>query len=210
MDTQHHPDPEPSVPVETAEHVDTEPVAAEPAKTRSGNVDKTEIGPTIVIRGKLKSSEDLIVRGRIEADITSDKSLHVKNSGIIKATVRVSSARIDGILVGNVNAEEKLEIAAEGRVVGDLHTPRIVIREGAAFKGNIDMPNFDAKRSPAPAEPVVEKVAAAPDMPDVDIDIDEAPVATEPVEAAPAVPDAGDPQKRGDGLFGRKKKKRRN
>ncbi len=106
----------------------------------------TAIGPTIVIRGKLKSDEDLIVKGRIDAEIQSSKALLIENSGVVKANVRVKSARISGVVVGNISAEDKVEIASDGRVVGDLLSPRIVISDGAAFRGKIDMQNFDAAR----------------------------------------------------------------
>jgi cytoskeletal protein CcmA (bactofilin family) len=118
----------------------------------------TAIGPTIVIRGKIKSDEDLIVKGRIEAEIQSSKALLVENSGIIKANVKVKSARISGVLVGNITAEERVELAPDGRMVGDLTAPKIVINDGAAFRGHIDMQNFDegSERKPEPV------AAAAP------------------------------------------------
>jgi cytoskeletal protein CcmA (bactofilin family) len=103
----------------------------------------TAIGPTIVIKGKLKSDEDLIVKGRIEAEIQSSKALLVENSGIIKANVRVKSAKLSGVLVGNITAEERVEILSDGRMVGDLTAPKIIINDGAAFRGRIDMQNFD-------------------------------------------------------------------
>lgn len=112
----------------------------------------TAIGPTIVIKGKLKSDEDLIVKGRIEAEIASSKALLVENSGIIKANVRVKSARISGVLVGNITAEERVEIAPDGRMVGDLTAPKIIINDGAAFRGRIDMQTFDQADEPKPVE----------------------------------------------------------
>jgi cytoskeletal protein CcmA (bactofilin family) len=129
----------------------------------------TAIGPTIVIKGKLKSDEDLIVRGRIEAEISSSKALLVENSGVIKANVKVKSARISGVLVGNITAEERVEIAPDGRMVGDLTAPKIIINDGAAFRGRIDMQNFDdgaheskpESRSDAKPEPA-PKAAPAP------------------------------------------------
>ena len=120
----------------------------------------TAIGPTIVIRGKLKSDEDLIVRGRIEAEISSSKALFIENSGIIKANVSVKSAKISGVVVGNITAEERIEIAPDGRVVGDLMAPRIIISDGAAFRGRIDMQSFDeAEAAPPPPEPPVKPAA---------------------------------------------------
>lgn len=114
--------------------------------TETPQATTTTIGPTIVIKGKLKSDEDLIVRGRIEAEIQSTKALFIENSGIVKANVRVKSAKISGVVVGNITAEEKVEIAADGRVVGDLMAPRIIISDGAAFRGRIDMQTFEEGR----------------------------------------------------------------
>jgi len=129
------------------------------AKGENGNgqakATTTAIGPTIVIKGKLRSDEDLVVKGRIEAEIQSSKALLVENSGIIKANVRVKSARISGVLVGNITAEERVEIAPDGRMVGDITAPKIIINDGAAFRGRIDMQNFDeAGEGKAKSEPV--------------------------------------------------------
>ncbi|HZS36896.1 MAG TPA: polymer-forming cytoskeletal protein [Polyangia bacterium] len=130
-----------------------------------GAATTTAIGPTIVIRGKLKSDEDLIVKGRIDAEIQSSKALLIENSGVVKANVRVKSARISGVVVGNISAEDKVEIASDGRVVGDLLSPRIVISDGAAFRGRIDMQSFDDGRDaarPAQAQPAKPAAAAEP------------------------------------------------
>jgi cytoskeletal protein CcmA (bactofilin family) len=116
----------------------------------------TTIGPTIIIRGRLKVDENLTVKGRIDAEIRSSKALIIENSGIVMAVVRVQSAKISGVLVGNITAEEKIEIAPDGRVVGDLRAPRIVISDGAAIRGKIDMSLDEGRESEANA------VAASP------------------------------------------------
>jgi cytoskeletal protein CcmA (bactofilin family) len=137
-------------------------------------VHMTTIGASIIIRGRLKVHEDLTVRGRIEAEITSSKALIIENSGIVKANVRVMSAKISGVLVGNITAEEKIEIAADGRVVGDLRAPRIMISDGAAFRGKIEMQGFeeqpqsDAATDSAPsasAPTALDSLPAAPAPP---------------------------------------------
>ena len=138
----------------------------------------TTIGPTIIIRGKLKSDEDLVVEGRIDAEIASSKALMVENSGIVKANVQVKSARVSGVVVGNISAESKVELASDGRVVGDILSPKIVIRDGAAFRGRIDMPDFDEPRAAVP-----EPVAAAKMNP---IIVEEQPFAArEPTDGFP-------------------------
>ncbi|MEM9488759.1 MAG: polymer-forming cytoskeletal protein, partial [Myxococcota bacterium] len=108
----------------------------------------TTIGPTITIRGKLRSGEDLIVKGRIDAELTSSKAIFLENSGIVRANANVASAHISGILLGDVTANSKIELAKDGRMIGDMLAPRIVIQDGAAFRGKIDMPNFDTDEPP--------------------------------------------------------------
>ena len=135
-------------------------------KGENGQANKgttTAIGPTIVIKGKLKSDEDLIVRGRIEAEISSSKALLVENSGVIKANVKVKSCRLSGVLVGNITAEERVEIMPDGRMVGDLTAPKIIINDGAAFRGRIDMQNFDeGHEAKSESRPEVKPEPAAP------------------------------------------------
>jgi cytoskeletal protein CcmA (bactofilin family) len=144
----------------------------------------TTIGPTIIIRGKLKSDEDLIVKGRIDAAITSSKALLIENSGIVNADVKVESVRVSGVLVGNITAASRSEIAADGRVVGDILTPKLIISDGAAFRGQIDMQNFDegSRGGPGPEPARSAFPSRSPSPP---------PAASAP---APRGPDGGGPK----------------
>ena len=119
----------------------------------------TVIGKSVTIKGKLRTQEDLIIKGRVEADITSKKAVYVENSGIIKANIDVRVVRISGVVVGDVTAHDKIEIASDGRVVGDLTAPRIIISDGAAFRGKIDMPDAAQMkdRPKKPARPSVDE-----------------------------------------------------
>lgn len=157
------------------------------AKPQTATETTTVVGPSIVIRGRLKCAEDLVIKGRVDAEITSSKSLHIENSGIVKANIDVQSVTINGVLVGNITAEKRTEIASDGRVVGDILTPTLVISDGASIRGRIDMPNFDSaarpmtNRTPGKATPVVATEAAPPPVVEPVV---EPVVAPEPVAAA--------------------------
>jgi len=99
----------------------------------------TTIGETIVIRGEIKGDEDLTVKGRVEGMINLKKSLFIENSGRIKAGINTNEVNVSGELEGNIMASTKTEIASDGRMIGDIKSPRVVISDGAKFKGNIDM-----------------------------------------------------------------------
>ena len=102
----------------------------------SGN---TVIGPSILINGKLTGDEDLTVRGRVEGELSLTRTLIVEPSGVVKANVTVKNAVVSGVVVGNIQATESVELTQEGRMVGDIRAPRVIIVDGASFRGRVDM-----------------------------------------------------------------------
>ncbi len=122
------------------------------------NAASTVVGESILISGKLQGDEDLTVRGRVQGSITLTRTLIVEPSGVVKADSTVRNAVISGVVVGNVTASESVHLTREGRMVGDINSPRVIIVEGAAFRGRIDMgqvaePQLDrtVRSAPAPA-----------------------------------------------------------
>ena len=122
----------------------------------------TIIGESILISGSLNGDEDLTVRGRVEGTLTLTKTLVVEPTGIVKAEVQVKNCVIAGVVVGNVTATESVEITKEGRMVGDIAAPRVIIVDGASFRGRIDMGEVDieGERLPRSTRPT-----AAPSRP---------------------------------------------
>jgi cytoskeletal protein CcmA (bactofilin family) len=109
------------------------------AANAADRTDNTVIGASILISGKLTGDEDLTVRGRVEGEVNLTRTLIVEPSGIVKANVSVKNAIVSGVVVGNIAATESVELTQEGRMVGDIHSPRVIIVDGASFRGQIDM-----------------------------------------------------------------------
>src|SRR5512136_2098519 len=103
----------------------------------------TIIGESILINGNLNGDEDLTVRGRVEGTVTLTKTLTVEPTGIVKAEVQVKNCVIAGVVVGNVTASESVELTKEGRMVGDISAPRVIIVDGASFRGRVDMGDLE-------------------------------------------------------------------
>jgi cytoskeletal protein CcmA (bactofilin family) len=99
----------------------------------------TVIGNTIVIDGEITGEEDLTIRGTIKGRIALSASLYVENSGTIEADIETETVDISGSVTGNISASDKVELKSDGRMVGDIKAPRILIADGAVFKGNVDM-----------------------------------------------------------------------
>ncbi len=123
----------------------------------------TVIGESILINGSLNGDEDLTVRGRVEGTLTLTRTLVVETTGIVKAEVQVKNCIIAGVVVGNVTASESVEITKEGRMVGDINAPRVIIVDGASFRGRVDMGEVDvAGERPRAA---VSRPAPRPSLP---------------------------------------------
>jgi len=115
----------------------------------------TIIGESILISGSLNGDEDLTVRGRVEGTLTLTRTLVVEPTGTVKAEVQVKNCVIAGVVVGNVTASESVEITKEGRMVGDISAPRVIIVDGASFRGRIDMGEVDVERAERGSRPAL-------------------------------------------------------
>lgn len=124
--------------------------AAPPPKSTSSTC---VIGAKTVVKGEITGDEDVIVEGQIEGEIRISRDLRVGVGGLVKATVDAQSVIVSGEVVGDCSAAQRVEIQASGRLTGNIRAPRIVIAEGALFKGNSDMSprKEDSKGRPAGA-----------------------------------------------------------
>lgn len=98
------------------------------------------IGPSIHFKGELTGEEGLIIDGSIEGTINlKGNSLIVGENGKILADVFANTIKVDGYLKGELHGVEKVHISRNGEVKGNIFSPRVVIEDGATFKGSIDM-----------------------------------------------------------------------
>ena len=99
----------------------------------------TVIGSSIMIDGEISGDEDLVIQGTVKGKIAVKESLFVESSGIVEADIETQNVEIAGKVTGNILASDKVELKTDCRVVGDIKAPRILIADGASFKGNVDM-----------------------------------------------------------------------
>ncbi|MDH3628848.1 MAG: polymer-forming cytoskeletal protein [Acidobacteriota bacterium] len=98
------------------------------------------IGQSVQIKGELTGNEDLTIDGMVDGKIlVKDHSLTVGANGRLSAEVHAKTVLVLGQVVGNITADDKVEIAPSGSVQGDIRAPRVAIADGARFKGGIDM-----------------------------------------------------------------------
>ncbi len=97
------------------------------------------IGRGITIKGNLAGAEELVIEGAVEGHISLKNHLTIKESGRITADITTESLLVHGQVSGNIEANDLVSLSAEASVVADIKAPRVVLEDGARFKGRIEM-----------------------------------------------------------------------
>jgi cytoskeletal protein CcmA (bactofilin family) len=132
------PDPRPAQ--EQAAPSQTPQAAPQPASHTPKPAGKsTVLGERTRYTGKIDTDEPLLIHGGFEGEIKSSSEVEVAENGVVKATLSARSIIISGRVNGDCTATDKLEIRATGKLTGSIHAARIVVAEGAEFKGTSQM-----------------------------------------------------------------------
>lgn len=122
------------------------------------------IGKSVVLKGQIYGREDLTIDGEVEGTVElQEHRLTIGPNGKVVATIKAREIVVLGTVQGNIETREKIDIRKEAKVVGDIRTARIVIEDGAYFKGSIDIVRAEAPKPAAQpvAAPKPQPVASA-------------------------------------------------
>ena len=99
------------------------------------------LSPTMRVKGQISGNEDLLVDGKVEGPISlGEHRLTVGKNGQVTGGLEAREIIICGKVDGNQSVVgESIEIRKDALMIGDVTTRRIVIEDGAAFKGSIDI-----------------------------------------------------------------------
>lgn len=140
------------------------PVAAAPV---SGTSTRNVLNSDVSVVGELRFTDDLLIDGSVEGEITSDGVLTVGTNAVIQAgsknkvAIRTKSVIVHGKVTGDIEVTDRVELAATAELVGDITAARIAIQEGAVFIGNCQV-GASSVRSAVPAPKKVGKAPAKP------------------------------------------------
>ena len=126
----------PASPAPAAEKDKERGIGPAPAPSKPGTC---VIAAKTVIKGEIMGDEDVVVEGNVEGQIKITRDLRVGANGVVKATVEAQSIIVSGEVIGDCQASVRVEIQSTGRLTGNIRAPKIVIAEGAMFRGNSDM-----------------------------------------------------------------------
>jgi cytoskeletal protein CcmA (bactofilin family) len=123
----------------TGSGIERTALATSSRRQKDSDMPNTIIGTSIVVDGEISGDEDLVVQGTVKGKISLKENLIIDASGIVEADIESETVKISGQVRGNISANDRVELCSDGRMVGDIRAPRILIADGATFKGQIDM-----------------------------------------------------------------------
>lgn len=120
---------------------ETTPPASAPPRREGASAAQgsTLIGANISIEGTLTGSEPVVVEGSLRGNVNLTSDLRITTKARVEATVHARNVTIEGKLTGDVSADERVELVASASVDGNIKAPKVIVAEGARFRGSVDM-----------------------------------------------------------------------
>lgn len=112
----------------------------------------TFVGTNITIDGTVTGSEPMVVEGLVRGKVNISSDLRLGTRARVEAEVHARNVTVEGKVTGNISADERLELISTAVVEGNLKAPKIVVAEGAKFRGSVDMGAPRPKESAEPAK----------------------------------------------------------
>jgi cytoskeletal protein CcmA (bactofilin family) len=120
------------------------------------------LGKSVIVKGQIYGREDLTIDGEVEGTVElQENRLTIGPNGKVVATIKAREVVVLGTVHGDVETREKIEIHKEAKMVGDIRTARVVIEDGAYFKGSIDIVRAEAPKAATPKPQAVASANAA-------------------------------------------------
>lgn len=103
------------------------------------------IGESVVIEGNFECDEDVVIHGKISGSIRTSYDVYIKQTAVIKASIKASNVFIEGSVEGNIDSSDFVEILSTASVSGDISTGVINIEKGAFFNGKCTIKKEESK-----------------------------------------------------------------
>jgi cytoskeletal protein CcmA (bactofilin family) len=161
---QNHSEPARSAPIAPEpRHTETPPVSAQPSYSAPSHTPSSAtrniLSSDVEIKGTVKFTNDLVVDGKIEGEISSDGNLTIGENARIKAEVKTATIIVYGKVHGNLTATDRVELKSSAEVVGDIKAKTLSIEAGAIFVGKSTVGT--PAQAPAQTQPASQAPAAA-------------------------------------------------
>ena len=101
-----------------------------------GEEANSTIGENSHFEGSFAVKGAIRIDGKFEGEALIVDKVFIGPKGKVKTNIKASSVVVEGILIGNVQAKNRVLLLPTSRILGDIHTPELIIQNGTILKGS--------------------------------------------------------------------------
>jgi cytoskeletal protein CcmA (bactofilin family) len=88
-----------------------------------------------VIEGKMTTSENIRLDGKIIGEVSCSKKMVMGETGTINGNMKANNLFAKGKIVGDVFVSEIIHLMGDALVKGTIHAKKLMVEEGAKYDG---------------------------------------------------------------------------
>ena len=105
----------------------------------SGDDNITLLAKGVQLKGEIRVEGTVRIDGRLEGDIQTKGQVIVGEEGLVQGTIAAGTVVSSGRIKAKVTAIERVQLLKTAMLIGEIHTPVLIMEEGAKIQGMTDM-----------------------------------------------------------------------
>jgi cytoskeletal protein CcmA (bactofilin family) len=138
-----------------------------------GDDNITLLAKGVHLKGEIRVEGTVRIDGCLEGEIHTKGQVIVGEDGLVQGIVAAGTVVSSGRIKATVTAVERVQLLKTAVLIGEVHTPVLMMEEGAKMQGTTDMGvtawspiganmSSSLKRIPTPSQPSVHAPCSAP------------------------------------------------
>ena len=112
----------------------------------SQEITNSTIGPNSYFTGRFHINGSLKIDGKFEGKSLQAEQLYIGVQGKVKTNITANSVIVEGVILGNITARNRVMLLPTAKIYGDIKTPELIIQNGVILEGRCTISN-DLKHS---------------------------------------------------------------
>ncbi|MEE8590624.1 MAG: polymer-forming cytoskeletal protein [Spirochaetia bacterium] len=105
--------------------------------TRNDIPNNSVIGENSVFEGRFYVSGSILIEGKFDGEIKTEDHLTVGPTGKVKTDIYARKVTVAGTLIGNITASDEVDLLENGKVLGNINTPKLNVETGVLIQGMV-------------------------------------------------------------------------
>lgn len=101
-----------------------------------GDATNSTIGARSYFEGRFMVKGTLRIDGKFEGQMLDVDQIFIGPNGKVKTNIYASNVVIEGMVIGNITAKNRVFLLPTAKIYGDIRTPELIIQNGVILEGN--------------------------------------------------------------------------